>query len=341
MTAGATPHRASRIGLVLGAGGVVGQAYHSGVLAAVEHDFGWDPRDAEVVVGTSAGAVTGAALREGVSASGLAAWCVDAPPWGDSAAIAARFGVKPQLAPLRPLEVFRPGHLPRLPLIARAMRAPWRIRPTTLALTLLHDGGHDIEAELPLLAALPDEWPRADLWTCALRRVDGRRITFGRERSPRAGLREAVAASCAVPGYFHPVQIGKHAYVDGGAHSPTNADTLRGRHLDLVVVVSPMSGNRAGWNLDAEVRRRAGRRLRAEIRTLRASGHRVVVIEPGPDVIHVMGRDVMDGAVVRDVVRESFLDTGEQLRAVDAQTRSVLIGAGRNRRPEMAAATAR
>lgn len=28
-----------RVGLVLGAGGVVGQAYHSGVLAALEHDL--------------------------------------------------------------------------------------------------------------------------------------------------------------------------------------------------------------------------------------------------------------------------------------------------------------
>ena len=43
----------------------------------------------------------------------------------------------------------------------------------------------------------------------------------------------------------------------------------------------------------------------------------MVVIEPGPAVVDVMGRDFMDSAVVRDVVRESFLDAGEQLRAVD------------------------
>ena len=36
----------SGVGLVLGAGGVVGQAYHAGVLAALEHDCGWDPRTA-------------------------------------------------------------------------------------------------------------------------------------------------------------------------------------------------------------------------------------------------------------------------------------------------------
>jgi NTE family protein len=29
-----------RVGLVLGGGGVVGMAYHAGVLAALEHDLG-------------------------------------------------------------------------------------------------------------------------------------------------------------------------------------------------------------------------------------------------------------------------------------------------------------
>ena len=50
----------ARVGLVLGAGGIVGQAYHAGVLAAIELDLGWDPREADVIVGTSAGSVVGA-----------------------------------------------------------------------------------------------------------------------------------------------------------------------------------------------------------------------------------------------------------------------------------------
>ena len=41
----------TRVGLVLGAGGVVGQAYHAGVLAALEHDHGFDARTADVIVG--------------------------------------------------------------------------------------------------------------------------------------------------------------------------------------------------------------------------------------------------------------------------------------------------
>src|SRR5580692_1368284 len=63
----------SSIGLVLGAGGVVGQAYHAGTLAALEQVKGWDPREASIIVGTSAGSVTATLLRVGVPASDLAA----------------------------------------------------------------------------------------------------------------------------------------------------------------------------------------------------------------------------------------------------------------------------
>jgi NTE family protein len=315
------------IGLVLGGGGVVGQAYHSGVLAALEHDAGWDPRRATVIVGTSAGAVTAAALRHGVGASDLAAWCVDAPLWGLAAELAARITVRPEFAPLRPLQLLRPGHLPGPGLIARALRAPWRIRPATWALTLLRDGDIDIDEAVQLLAELPEDWPPEDLWICAVRRADGVRITFGRPGTSPTTPRAAVAASCAVPGYFKPVVIGGRPYVDGGVHSPTNADVLRRRRLDLVVVIAPLAGVRAGWSLDSELRRLASRRLRQEIATLERTGHQVVVIEPGPAVVAAMGRDVMDREVVADVVRESFLDAGQQLRALDPRMYELLTGA--------------
>src|SRR4051812_24821483 len=55
------------IGLVLGAGGVVGGAYHAGALAALAEAAGWDARGAEVIAGTSAGSIAGAALRAGLS----------------------------------------------------------------------------------------------------------------------------------------------------------------------------------------------------------------------------------------------------------------------------------
>ncbi|MFN0089381.1 MAG: patatin-like phospholipase family protein, partial [Acidimicrobiales bacterium] len=64
------------IGLVLGAGGLTGSAFHAGVLAALHEATGWDPRGATVVVGTSAGASTAAYLRAGFAAEDLFAEAV-------------------------------------------------------------------------------------------------------------------------------------------------------------------------------------------------------------------------------------------------------------------------
>jgi predicted acylesterase/phospholipase RssA len=49
--------RRPRVGVVLGAGGVLGGAWMAGALAALHTVTGWDPREADWLVGTSAGAV--------------------------------------------------------------------------------------------------------------------------------------------------------------------------------------------------------------------------------------------------------------------------------------------
>src|ERR687885_703286 len=58
-----------RVGLVLGAGGVMGGAWITGGLQALAAETGWDPATAEYIVGTSAGAMMGALVAAGV------------PPW--------------------------------------------------------------------------------------------------------------------------------------------------------------------------------------------------------------------------------------------------------------------
>jgi len=54
-------------------------AFHAGMLAALAEVTGWDPREAEVVVGTSAGSVVGALLRAGMSAEDHYARLTGAP----------------------------------------------------------------------------------------------------------------------------------------------------------------------------------------------------------------------------------------------------------------------
>jgi NTE family protein len=302
----------TRVGLVLGAGGVVGQAYHAGVLAALEHDFGWDPRTAEVILGTSAGSITGSLLRRGVPASELAAWTVRAPLTDEGRLLEEMFGTShPELAPFRPIDMVR--RLPSLPhpsMVLNAIRRPHKFRPLTAALALLAPGPFDIVEQLAALGSI-DEWPSEDLWISTVRRTDGKHVVFGREGAPKAPLHLAVSASCAVPGYFAPVRIGRRHYVDGGAHSPTGADLLRDRGLDLVIVVSPMSGPAPlPHDIYGASRWHSARLAAREVKTLRNSGTPVVVFRPGPAEQEAMGNDFMSAARVDHIVQESFLASG-------------------------------
>lgn len=304
----------TRVGLVLGAGGVVGQAYHAGVLAALEHDHGFDARTADVIVGTSAGSITGTLLRLGVSAADLAAWTVKAPLSGDSGLLRQMTDmILPDLDPLRPLHLLRrPPRPPGWAMLRAAVSAPRKFRPLPAALALLADGRHDILAQLAALGEFEHaRWPADPLWICAVRRHDGRRAVFGRIGTPAAPVHLAVGASCAVPGYFAPVRIGRHSYVDGGAHSPTNAALLRETNVDVAVIISPMSGP-AGRrpSLIAASRRHASRLLRREVAALHAAGIATVVLEPGPAEQAVMGTDFLSRTRITEVIQQSFLGGG-------------------------------
>jgi NTE family protein len=300
-----------RVGLVLGAGGVVGQAYHAGVLAALEQDLGWDPRTADVIVGSSAGSVTGTLLRLGVPASDLASYAVESPLSPDGASILDRLVVAAPLPALDVRTLLRPWRPPTRRLLARVARRPWAFRPDVAAVTMLPAGRINIMDRADRLTDIVGtEWPEG-LWICAVRRDDGARTVFGRPGGPPASLASAVAASCSIPGYFAPVTIDGVEYLDGGVHSPTNAATLRPLDLDLVIVVSPMSavqGQARGPG--AWMRISAHRRLDAEVRALREAGTAVVRFEPGPATLRVMGVNAMAEDRSDVVVQEAYMEAG-------------------------------
>jgi len=135
--------RVVRVGVVLGGGGVVGQAYHSGVLAVLQNDVGFDARTAEVIVGTSAGSITGTLLRLGVSAEDLAAWTVRASLSDDDGVLRRVADTPvPELAPFRPLDALRrPLRLPGRHMVQRALTRPWRFRPLTAGMALSRPAG--------------------------------------------------------------------------------------------------------------------------------------------------------------------------------------------------------
>jgi len=325
----------SGVGLVLGAGGVVGQAYHAGVLAALEHDCGWDPRTADVIVGTSAGSITGTLLRANVPASELAAWTVRAPLTTEGRVLHQMLGTEiPEFEPFRLMHLMRLApNLPGWELLRNVAIRPWNLRPMVAALALLAPGRFDIATRLAMLQEVEGQtWPARDLWICAVRRSDGRRVVFGRPGSPDVPLHLAIAASCAVPGYFAPVRIDDHTYVDGGAHSPTNAAILRQRALGLVIVVSPMSGPaRLPTDLYGASRWHAARIARREVRALRESGTAVVVFRPGRAEQEAIGNNFMARDRVDQIVQEAFLGAGSF--AAKPEIRRLLATFGVQRRP--------
>jgi NTE family protein len=317
----------ARIGLVLGAGGVIGHAYHAGVLAGLEDATGWDPRDAEVITGTSACSVVGSLLRAGFAAADLAARSTGDPVSPEAIALATRAGLdtgRPGRVPSRPP---RRRGLPRMAspaLLARAALRPfWMNRPGVMLAGALPAGA--VPTELVAAAFRPlfgSDWPTRDLWLSAVRLRDGQRVVFGRGGAPAAHVADAVAASCAIPGFFEPVTIGGVAYVDGGAHSPTNADLLTDRALDLVIVSSPMSvaGNRLRPSLDLPARRMCRLYLGQEAARIRRRGVPVLAFQPtGKDLAH-MGLNAMDPSRRATVTRQARASALEKLERADVQS---------------------
>jgi NTE family protein len=304
-----------RTALVLGAGGLVGQAYHLGVLRALHESAGFDGREADVLVGTSAGSLVAAGLAGGLSAADLAAELLGEQVSEQGAAlrqtrqsfIAVRTGVE------RP-----PGRGPlEAGVLMAAARNPTKVRPGSVISALLPSGRIDTDPIARGLRHLHGgDWPRRDLRICTVRARDARRVVFGAPGSPATDVGTAVAASCAIPAYFTPVRIEGLAYIDGGMHSGTNADVLLDEVPDRVVVVSPMSiGPFRRPPIDLGPRLLAGRRLAWEVRKLRRAGAHVVTVQPGPEDLDAMGINPMRGHRIEQIIDTASASMSARLRA--------------------------
>lgn len=299
-----------RVGLVLGGGGAAGLAFHAGALLALHHDLDWDPRSAEVVVGTSAGSIVAALLRSGLDPDDLAAWAADANPRPERDHLRdvldrAR-DARPRLRlPSWPQVVPSPG--------AVLSMARGRIGLTGLVLSQLPFGIVDTAAAIETFGELHDQWPTSTTWITATRLRDGALVVFGRETPAPVG--RAVAASCAIPGLHRAVRVEDERYVDGGVHSPTNAELLLEADVDCVIVLSPMSQRHPGHPLRPERRLRRHFRslLDQECAALAAAGIPTTMIEPDEPTVEAMGIDLLDRDRATRVLSASFLGTAAQL----------------------------
>ena len=322
------PWPVPRIALVLGAGGIVGHAFHAGVLGGLADATGWDPRDADVVVGTSAGSVVGALVRAGFSAADLYADTRGAPMSPDGARLTnARATGQGPIPKRSDVARNRRPSVPGRNVLTGAARG--RVRPGVLAAALMPEGVVSTEYVVAGLRPLfPDGWPRDPFWVNAVHLGDGRRVTFGRSGQPAVDVPTAVAASCAIPSFFEPVAIDGERYVDGGVHSPTNADVLAGDDpYDVVLISSPMSiaGRSVRLSPDEPMRRLARLALTREVRKLRVEGTLVVAFQATVGVAAEMGLNAMDPSRRAPVAQHAYESAIRRLDRADAREARELL----------------
>ncbi len=303
-----------RIGVVLGAGGVLGAAWTAGALVALQRMLPIPLGEADLIVGTSAGSIMAAALRCGVGVEEI----VEHQRGGRLLALPHLSDLDRDAGPLPSLPRLRIGS-PRL--LARTAIAPHKVRPWVAASALVLQGRGQLNSLGVLVEAMQaldgqgDRWPgRGETWIMAVDYHSGRRIAFGRPGAPAASLSTAVVASCSIPGWYEPKVIDGHAYVDGGVCSSTSLDLLSRADLDEVYVLAPMASYTLDnpWNpalrLERVFRRIITLGLSREVRKVEATGTRVTVLTPGPEDLAVLGANLMN-PVRRGVVLETSLRT--------------------------------
>ncbi len=245
------------VGLVLGAGGSIGWAYHLGVIEGIVEATGCGLADADRVIGTSAGGAIAASVLAGNDAEAVLASITE--PMSDRQRTEMRHSmgetrrVSRLLRPQSPGMIRRGGAVGLIGLVPAGAFPTWPLRrfPTGSL----------------------DAWP-PNLWMPSVRLGDGRVVVFGRDRTD-IDLSDAVEATSAVPGLFQPKEIDGERFVDGAVASATHADLLLDDPPDLVLIASPMTRPGRG-----PIRLRARRQLRREVARLRRAGAEVLVVEP-------------------------------------------------------------
>jgi NTE family protein len=293
--------------LVLGGGGVLGDAWMTGLLAGLEDGAGFDLRRCEYFVGTSAGSIVAARLAaderlqrpaDGQPIDPVAADLASAGP--DAGSFARdRWGA---------------GTLARAGAWALALGAPFARPSLSLAATpgrlLRATALRAIPTPAGSLAVVREhfEQQRFDgrLRVVTVARRNGRRVVFGSPGAPATDVGHAVEASCTVPWLFAPVEIAGEQYVDGGVWSPTNLDVAPARRDSQVLCLNPTANLRGSHPGLTAARSLSRSVMTVEAGVLRARGARVTLVGPDPAASRAIGTNLMATAPRAEVLAAGY-----------------------------------
>jgi NTE family protein len=253
--------------LVLGGGGVAGIAWMTGLLAGLA-DAGQDATQADLVIGTSAGANVAAQLGSGLPLADLFARQVDP-------ALQSR-----ELLAVIDWEKFAADFQPYL---AGASTAADQLRGYG-EFALNAQTVPEPERRAVIESRLPShDWPVTPTRLIAVDCVSGELAAF--DAASGVSLVDAVGASSAVPGVWPPVTIAGRRYMDGGIRSADNADLAGG--AARIIVISPL-GMESPLPTMLPLREVATR--------LKDGGATVTVISPDEASVTAIGTNALDPA---------------------------------------------
>ncbi|MFB7918776.1 patatin-like phospholipase family protein [Streptomyces sp. NPDC056061] len=272
--------------LVLGAGGVTGSAWETGILHGLA-EAGTDLTTADLIIGSSAGAVVGAQLASGaLGLPELYALQVTDP----QGMTGGRLGVPTLLRYAGAVLSARTPEAYGRKLAAIARRA----RPGITA----------EQRRAAIADRLPSsDWPERPLLITAVDAATGELHAFDKDGG--ASLVDAVTASCAVPAVWPVATAAGRAWIDGGVHSPANAQLAEG--YGRVVVIAPTA---SGNKVIASPRAQADR--------LAARGARVEVITPDAAAKRAFGRNPLDPSRMAAAARAGLAQAAAHAAAVAA-----------------------
>ena len=281
--------------LVLGCGGVAGAAWSIPTLKQLSQDLDWDPRNADMLVGTSAGAVLAALLGAGVSIDQLMEFQQQGRisgsrlHWNHDSSWGKPYPPLPKLA------------FPGTGLFKRSFKQD--ISPFAALCGLSPAGQMNMGSLVHLIDSFTDTGEWVDHPDCRIMVVDansGEHVALGTEQAPNTSIQTAVCASYAIPSWCPPVEIAGKTFLDGGVASPTAATQALDSDIEEVIILAPMSSpvldkTRHPFNkAERQVRRAMTKIVDKEVAQLRAAGKRVIRLEPGPEDLQAIGYNMMD-----------------------------------------------
>lgn len=299
--------------LVLGGGGILGEAWMSAVLAGLDDAESFDARGCGCYVGTSAGSIVAASLAAGL-APGVRLGRRSSQAAGRSSeaeerasALRQAFGAAAAVAG---------SAAAPLASLASASSAGGGAMLRRTLLRRVPEGQRSLAELGRLVESSGVRWD-GRLRIVALELQTGHRVVFGASGAPDVSVSSAVQASCAIPGVFRPVVVDGRSFIDGGAWSPTNMDVAETKTGGRVLCLNPTGSLRPTFGAPAGAFGPLSRGIAAaEALVLKNRGAIVTTLNPDRASAAALGTDLMDPSR-RQAVIDAGLAQGAQLVTED------------------------